>query len=123
MQEPGRWFRPPPSYTRTASTSSRGTSSNSVFRPLFFRRYEAILTRRADVAILLNASVFSFAHLMYWSWVVAGMTWVGGLIFAYSYRMRGNFPEAVIAHSLAGIVIFALGLGVFFYSGNVSRPF
>ena len=94
-----------------------------VFRPLFFRRYEAILTRRADVAILLNATVFSFAHLMYWSWVVVGMTWVGGLIFAYSYRMRGNFPEAVISHSLAGVVIFALGLGVFFYSGNVSRPF
>lgn len=94
-----------------------------VFRPLFFRRYEAILTSRADVAIVLNAAVFSFAHLMYWSWVVAGMTFAGGLMFAYSYRMRGNFPEAVVAHALAGIVIFALGLGVYFYSGNVTRPF
>ena len=94
-----------------------------VFRPLFFRRYEAILTRRTDAAILMNAAVFSFAHLMYWSWIVAGMTFVGGLIFAYSYRVRSNFPEAVIAHSIAGIVIFALGLGVLFYSGNVTRPF
>lgn len=94
-----------------------------VFRPLFFRRYEAILTARADVAVVLNASVFSFAHLMYWSWIVAGMTFAGGLVFAYSYRMRGNFPEAVVAHALAGITLFALGLGVFFYSGNVTRPF
>lgn len=94
-----------------------------VFRPLFFRRYATILPRRSDLAILLNAAVFSFAHLMYWSWIVVLMTFAGGLIFAYSYRMRGNFPEAVVAHSLAGIVVFALGLGVFFYSGNVTRPF
>lgn len=94
-----------------------------VFRPLFFRRYGAILPRRSDLAILLNAAVFAFAHLMYWSWVVALMTFAGGLVFAYSYRIRGNFPEAVVAHSLAGIVVFALGLGVFFYSGNVIRPF
>lgn len=94
-----------------------------VFRPLFFRRYAAILPRRSDHAVLLNAAVFSFAHLMYWNWIVAGMTFAGGLVFAYSYRMRGNFPEAVVAHSMAGIVVFALGLGVFFYSGNVTRPF
>lgn len=94
-----------------------------VFRPLFFRRYGALLPRRSDLAILLNATVFAFAHLMYWSWVVAAMTFAGGIVFAYSYRMRGNFPEAVVAHSLAGIGVFALGLGVFFYSGNVTRPF
>lgn len=94
-----------------------------VFRPLFFRRYEAILPKRPEAAILLNAAVFSFAHLMYWSWIVAAMTFAGGLVFATSYRLRGNFPEAVVAHSLAGIAIFALGLGVFFYSGNVTRPF
>jgi hypothetical protein len=94
-----------------------------VFRPLFFRRFEAILPRRAEAAIVLNAAVFSFAHLMYWSWVVAGMTFAGGLVFAHSHRMRGNFPEAVVAHSLAGIVLFAVGMGAFFYSGNVSRPF
>lgn len=93
-----------------------------VFRPLFFRRYGAILPA-SSAAIGLNAAVFSLAHLMYWSWIVAGMTFAGGLVFAYSYRVRGNFPEAVVAHSLAGLVIFALGLGVFFYSGNVTRPF
>lgn len=94
-----------------------------VFRPLFFRRYAPILPGRPLIAILLNAAVFSFAHLMYWNWVVAVLTFLGGLVFAWSYRMRGNFPEAVVAHSLAGIVLFAMGLGVFFYSGNVVRPF
>lgn len=94
-----------------------------VFRPLFFRRYGAILPGSVGVRIALNAGVFSFAHLMYWSWIVAAMTFAGGLVFAFSYAVRGNFPEAVIAHSVAGIILFALGLGVFFYSCNVDCPF
>lgn len=94
-----------------------------VFRPLFFRRYDAILPRSATARIGLNAAAFSFAHLMYWNWIVAAMTFAGGLVFAFSYLVRRNFPEAVIAHSVAGIILFALGLGVFFYSGNVDRPF
>ena len=52
-------------------------------------------TRGAQVA--LNAAVFSAAHLLYWSLIVALMTLAGGLVFAWSYRMRGNFPEAVVA--------------------------
>lgn len=94
-----------------------------VYRPLFFRRYGALLPDARTAQIFLNAGVFSFAHLMYWSWIVAAMTFAGGLAFAWSYRVRGNFPEAVVAHSVAGVILFALGLGVFFYSGNVERPF
>lgn len=94
-----------------------------VFRPLFFRRYGGLLPRRPAAQVGLNAALFSAAHLMYWSWIVAAMTFAGGLVFAWSYRIRGNFPEAVVLHSVAGIVLFALGLGIFFYSGNITRPF
>lgn len=94
-----------------------------VFRPLFFRRYGSLLPEGRGGQIVLNAAVFSFAHLMYWSWIVAALTFAGGIAFAWSYRVRGNFPEAVVSHSVAGVILFALGLGVFFYSGNVERPF
>lgn len=94
-----------------------------VFRPLFFRRYGSLLPRGLWPQIFLNAALFSAAHLMYWSWIVAAMTFSGGLAFAWSYRARGNFPEAVLTHSIAGIIVFTMGLGVFFYSGNVTRPF
>ncbi|MGI1662478.1 CPBP family glutamic-type intramembrane protease [Palleronia sp. KMU-117] len=94
-----------------------------VFRPLFFRRYGALLPQGRVAQILMNAAVFALAHLMYWNWIVAAMTFAGGLAFAWSYRVRGNFPEAVVTHSIAGVILFALGLGVFFYSGNVERPF
>ncbi|WP_367646932.1 CPBP family intramembrane glutamic endopeptidase [Ruegeria arenilitoris] len=93
-----------------------------LFRPLFYRRYHGILPtgRAADV---LNAAIFSFAHLMYWSWIVAVMTFAGGLLFSWAYRKRGSFFYAVLLHAIAGNIIFAAGLGIFFYSGNVQRPF
>lgn len=93
-----------------------------VFRPLFFRRYGPILPEGA-AGLILNAAVFSFAHLMYWSWIVAAMTFAGGLAFAWAYRVRGSFPLAVVLHAVAGQIVFVLGLGMFFYSGNVERPF
>ncbi|WP_371809137.1 CPBP family intramembrane glutamic endopeptidase [Ruegeria sp. HKCCD5849] len=93
-----------------------------LFRPLFFRRYHAILPK-GRAAYLLNAAIFSFAHLMYWSWIVAFMTLAGGLLFTWAYRQRGSFFYAVLLHAIAGNIIFAVGLGVYFYSGNVQRPF
>lgn len=93
-----------------------------VFRVLFYRRYGGLMPN-GRTAMLVNAAVFSLAHLMYWSWVVALMTFFGGLIFSWAYEARRSFALAVLLHSIAGWIIFTLGLGVFFYSGNVVRPF
>ncbi|WP_142661171.1 CPBP family glutamic-type intramembrane protease [Paracoccus laeviglucosivorans] len=92
-----------------------------IFRPLFFHRYAALLPEGRG-AIALNAAIFSFAHLMYWSWVVALMTFLGGWAFARAYLNRG-FPAAWLLHAVAGNVLFAVGMGAYFYSGNVVRPF
>lgn len=92
-----------------------------IFRPLFFHRYGALLPS-GQGAIAVNAAVFSFAHLMYWSPVVAAMTFVGGWIFARAYLRRG-FPAAWLLHAVAGNILFTVGMGVYFYSGNVVRPF
>lgn len=92
-----------------------------IFRPLFFHRYGALMPS-GKVAIGVNAAVFSFAHLMYWSWVVALMTFVGGWFFARAY-LRHGFPAAWALHAVAGNILFAVGMGYYFYSGNVVRPF
>ncbi|WP_347267094.1 CPBP family glutamic-type intramembrane protease [Paracoccus sp. (in: a-proteobacteria)] len=92
-----------------------------IFRPLFFHRYGAVLPA-GRAAIWLNAGVFAFAHLMYWSWVVAGLSFLGGLVFARAYLTRG-FPAAWVLHALAGNALFTVGMGAYFYSGNVVRPF
>lgn len=93
-----------------------------LFRVLFFRRYHSILPD-GRWAYVLNAALFSLAHLMYWSWLVAVMTFAGGLLFALAYRRRGSFFYSVLLHAIAGNIIFAAGLGIYFYSGNVQRPF
>ena len=54
--------------------------------------------------------------------VVAVMTFVGGLIFARLYQQRG-FPAAWVAHAIAGNMLFTVGMGHYFWSGNVVRPF
>ncbi len=92
-----------------------------LFRVLFVRRYANILPARGTMA--LNAGIFSLAHLMYWSVIVTILSFLGGLVFAWAYQVKGSFPLAVYLHSVAGIVLFTFGMGVYFYSGNVVRPF
>ncbi|WP_245155549.1 CPBP family glutamic-type intramembrane protease [Paracoccus ravus] len=92
-----------------------------IFRPLFFHRYAALLPQGRG-AIALNAGIFAFAHLMYWSWIVAALTFLGGWFFARAY-LRFGFPAAWLLHAVAGNVLFTVGMGAYFYSGNVVRPF
>lgn len=88
-----------------------------VFRPLFFVRYGALFANRSH-AIIANAVLFSLAHLMYWHWVVITLTFFGSLIFSWAYVTRKSFPLAVVLHSVAGLIVFASGLGWLFYSGG-----
>lgn len=92
-----------------------------IFRPLFFHRYGALFPD-PRIATVVNAAIFSFAHLMYWSVVVGAMTFIGGLIFSLAYTRRG-FPSAWVLHALAGNILFSVGMGYYFWSGNVVRPF
>jgi membrane protease YdiL (CAAX protease family) len=93
-----------------------------VYRVLYFRRYGAILPA-GTVGIVLNAAVFALAHLFFWDWIVAVMTFAGGLVFAWAYVRQGSFPQAVLLHSVAGSIVFVSGLGNFFYTGNIKQPF
>ena len=92
-----------------------------IFRVLYFHRY-ARLFRGPRQAVLANAAIFSLAHLMYWNWIVLAFTFAGGLAFAIGYLRRG-LPWAWALHAIAGNILFAVGMGIYFYSGNVVRPF
>lgn len=92
-----------------------------IFRVLFFHRYGWLFSGPRQ-AVLVNATLFSLAHLMYWNWIVAIFTFFGGMIFAIGYLRRG-FPWAWALHAIAGNILFAVGMGVYFYSGNAVRPF
>lgn len=92
-----------------------------IYRTLFFQRYGAILPE-GPRAIILNATLFALAHLMFWNWVVLCVSFVGGLLFARSYRQRGLL-EAWMLHGLTGFVLFAVGVGWYFTPEASARPF
>ncbi|SLN43135.1 CAAX amino terminal protease self-immunity [Pseudoruegeria aquimaris] len=93
-----------------------------VFRVLFFRRYREILPK-GRAALYLNGAIFSLAHLMYWSVTVCVLTFFAGVLFAWAYKEKHSLGLAVAMHAVAGCVLFLFGMGAFFYSGNVVRPF
>lgn len=92
-----------------------------IFRVLFFHRYGRLFAGPRQ-AVLANAALFSLAHLMYWNWIVLVFTFFGGVAFATGYLRRG-LPWAWGLHAIAGNILFAVGMGIYFYSGNVVRPF
>lgn len=89
-----------------------------VFRALYFRRYGALFPDMR-VAMLVNGGLFALAHLLFWSPVTLAMTFAGGVLFARSYLGRGGFPQAVVMHAICGLIVFTVGLGVFFYHGAI----
>lgn len=93
-----------------------------VFRALYFRRYRGLVPK-GPRGVVLNAALFALAHLMYWSGIVVAMTFVGGLTFAWAHAVRRSFPMAWVMHSVAGVIVFIAGLGIYFFAGNVVRPF
>ncbi|MEP2781909.1 MAG: CPBP family intramembrane glutamic endopeptidase [Pseudoruegeria sp.] len=93
-----------------------------VFRVLFFRRYAEIIPH-GPAALVLNGVIFALAHLMYWSLLVCVLTFFAGVLFAWAYKVKNSLGLAVAGHATAGVVLFLFGMGEFFYSGNVTRPF
>ncbi|ART62986.1 CAAX prenyl protease-like protein [Kushneria marisflavi] len=92
-----------------------------IYRTLFFRRYAAILPE-GHRAIVLNATLFALAHVMFWNWMVLFVSFVGGLLFAWSYRQRG-LVESWALHGLTGFLLFVTGVGWYFTPEASARPF
>ncbi|MGP3699354.1 lysostaphin resistance A-like protein [Rhodobacter sp. NSM] len=93
-----------------------------IYRPLFFRRYGPLMPP-GWARIAINAALFSLVHLLYWSALVAVLTFCGGLVFGWAYERRRSFPMAVVLHAVAGGIMFAAGLGAHFVAANAVRPF
>ncbi len=81
-----------------------------IYRHFFFARYQALVTNRAAF-VLLNASLFSLAHLMFENLLVLALTFVGGILFALTYQRKRSLILVCLEHSLYGLWLYTLGLG------------
>lgn len=89
-----------------------------IFCSFFFTRYKPFfgIGRRM---VLMSALVFAYAHVLYINPVAPVISFLGGLIFALTYRKTGSLALVTLEHSLYGITLFVTGLGWYFYSGNI----
>ncbi|MGY6648989.1 CPBP family intramembrane glutamic endopeptidase [Wenyingzhuangia sp. IMCC45574] len=81
-----------------------------IYRVFFFYRYRK-LARKPELFYLWNALLFSIAHLMFHSWLVLVVTFIGGYIFAYTYSKTKSWFWVCVEHTLYGGWLFTVGLG------------
>lgn len=81
-----------------------------IYRQFFFWRYKDLVPNQ-QLFILLNASLFCLAHLMFWNNLVLVLTFLGGLLFANTYARSQSVMTTSIEHSLYGLWLFTIGAG------------
>ncbi len=81
-----------------------------LYRVFFFKRYKS-LAMPSWIFVLLNASLFSLAHLMFANTLVMILTFCGGLLFAFTYHRTQSMRLITIEHSLYGLWLFTVGMG------------
>lgn len=86
-------------------------------RVFFWHRY-ACLFPDARLRVAVNALVFAWMHALFWNWVALAMTFVGGLLFAWTYERTRSSLAAGIEHGLYGAWAFTIGLGWFVFAGR-----
>lgn len=90
------------------------------YRGFFFERYRAIFPD-TRVMIVMSSLAFALAHLAFGNVVALGVGFLGGLLFALSYARTRSLPLVVLEHAVYGLIVFASGLGWFFYLGAGHR--
>jgi membrane protease YdiL (CAAX protease family) len=89
-----------------------------IFRTFFFHRYGALFPAPA-FAVAANAAAFGYMHVVMQNALAVALSFVGGLLFAYTYHHTRSTVASSIEHALYGCFIFTIGLGWYFYGGAV----
>ncbi|MEM6392063.1 MAG: CPBP family glutamic-type intramembrane protease [Planctomycetota bacterium] len=87
-----------------------------ICRVFLLHRYRQLVPRDAT-RIVIAIVTFSYMHLLFENWIAIVLTLVGGTLFTLTQYRHRSLLLSSIEHSLFGILIFASGLGDFFFSG------
>ncbi len=81
-----------------------------IYRTFFFQRYRSMFKSDAFF-IFLNAIVFSLAHIFFKNTLVMLLTFIGGLLFAFTFTKTKSTLLVSIEHALYGCWLFTVGMG------------
>lgn len=81
-----------------------------LYRLFYFKRYR-VLFKNQYVLIVVNAFVFSLAHIVFMNLLVSVLTLVGGFLFAYTFYKSKSLLLTSLEHALYGSWLFTIGMG------------
>jgi membrane protease YdiL (CAAX protease family) len=81
-----------------------------IYRTFFFKRYKQLL-KNNTLFIFINAILFSLGHLFFRSSLVLFLTFLGGLLFAITFRDTKSTLLVSIEHAIYGCWLFTVGMG------------
>ena len=81
-----------------------------IYRTFFFKRYQSIF-KNEKVFIIINAILFSMAHLLFKNTLVLILTFIGGILFAITFKNTKSTLLVSIEHSIYGCWLFTVGMG------------
>lgn len=84
-----------------------------IYRTFFVKRYQELI-KKEWLFILINSTLFSFAHIWFQSWTVLAFTFVGSLLFIKTYLKIKSTWFIILEHSLYGVWLYTVGYGALF---------
>ncbi len=81
-----------------------------IYRTFFFTRYEELVGNKW-LFVMLNAGLFSLAHIFFQNALVMVLTFIGGWLFALTYYKTRSTLMVSIEHALYGCWLFTVGMG------------
>ena len=81
-----------------------------VYRTFFFQRYESLF-RSHLLFVIVNAAIFSLAHIFFKNTLVMFLTFAGGILFALTFKKTKSTLLVSIEHAVYGCWLFTVGMG------------
>jgi membrane protease YdiL (CAAX protease family) len=89
-------------------------SQEIIYRTFLSRRYGSIFPRGWQF-VLISAVTFSFLHIVYYDPVSLILTFIGGLYFAWMYRLTRSVLFTSVLDGILGMIVFGVGVGQYFW--------
>ncbi|WP_223034190.1 CPBP family intramembrane glutamic endopeptidase [Hanstruepera marina] len=81
-----------------------------LYRTFFFQRYESLFADNR-LFLFVNAIVFSLGHLFFKNTLVLVITFLGGLLFALTFKKTRSTFLVSLEHAIYGCWLFTVGMG------------
>ncbi len=81
-----------------------------IYRTFFFQRYQKVFSNQ-NMLLFINGIVFALAHLFFKNTLVLILTFLGGLLFAFTFKKTKSTLLVSIEHAIFGCWLFTVGMG------------